>query len=305
MNTAPITLFVFNRLVHTQKTIQSLQKNILAAESNLFIYADAPRNESDEDGVGHVRAYLRTITGFKSITIRHREKNLGVDEHIIQGVTEIVNEFGKIIVLEDDLVTSIWFLKYMNDALNFYENKPQVACIHGYLLPVKQKLNEVFFLKGADCWGWATWKHAWDLFEPDGLKLLKKIEEGGLQNEFDFKQTYPYTQALRDQAEGRVTCWDIRWYASAFLGNKLTLYPGKSMVNNIGHDNSGTHCFITDSYEVSISEIPVNIETEVVASAQAYQAFASFFRTLPGQNQRKKSWLSKSFKQIKALVLNK
>jgi hypothetical protein len=304
MSLAPVVLFVYNRLDHTQRTVQSLQANILAKDTDLFIYTDAARSAAATVPVNAVRDYLRTIDGFNSVTVRLRENNLGVDNNIILGVTEVINDYGKIIVLEDDLVTSKWFLQYMNDSLNFYKDQDEVACIHGYLLPIQQKLKESFFLKGADCWGWATWKRAWDFFEADGSTLVNELKAKALESEFDFGNTYPYTQALRDQAEGRTTCWDIRWYASAFLRNKLTLYPGQSLVNNIGHDNSGTHCGDTQSYEAALAEAPVNVEVDIVHNAQAYDAFAEFFRTLSIQSTvRRKSWLSRSFKHLKMFIL--
>lgn len=304
MSLAPVVLFVYNRLDHTRRTVQSLQQNFLAEDTDLYVYADAAQDASAGVKVNEVRDYLKTITGFKSVTIRLRETNLGVDDNIIDGVTEVINEYGKIIVLEDDLVTSRWFLQYMNDSLTFYKDQKEVACIHGYLLPVQQQLKEVFFLKGADCWGWATWKRAWDIFEADGSILLDKLKRKGLERDFDFGNTYPYTQALRDQAEGRTTCWDIRWYASAFLENKLTLHPGKSLVSNIGHDNSGTHCYETQSYDVALAEEPLAIEAKVVHDDLAYDAFAEFFKTLPNQAVlREKSWLSKSFKYFKTAIL--
>jgi hypothetical protein len=305
MSTAPIVLFVYNRLDHTRKTIESLRRNVLAEDSDLFIYSDAAKNSAAEPQVIAVRNYLQTVNGFKSVTIQLREINLGVDKNIIQGVTDIVNTYGKIIVLEDDLVTSKYFLQYMNDALNVYKDHTEVACIHGYLLPIAPQLEEVFFIKGADCWGWATWKRAWDLFEVDGSLLLDQIEQLELQDEFDFRGTYPYTKALRDQASGRTDCWDIRWYAAAFLKNKLTLYPGKSLVNNIGHDNSGTNCADTESYEVEVAEHRVNVTAEVLHLDVAYEAFADFFRTLPLQGSLQKSRLSRSFKYVKSFLLNR
>ncbi|MBC7568043.1 MAG: glycosyltransferase family 2 protein [Pedobacter sp.] len=304
MSIAPVVLFVYNRLDHTRQTIQALQKNILAEESDLYIYADGAKNVAAEVPVNVLREYLKTINGFKSVTIRLRKNNIGLNENIISGVTEVINACGKAIVLEDDLVTSKWFLRYMNDALDLYIDQQQVACIHGYLPPVKQKLKEAFFLKGADCWGWGTWKRAWDLFEPDGSILLSKIEKGELQDEFDFGGTYPYTQALSVLGADGAACWDIRWYASAFLENKLTLYPGTSLVNNIGHDNSGTNCADTQSYEVVLAENQLNVEVVILHDELAYNAFADFFRTLPDLQLHRKSWISKSFKYIKSLVVN-
>ncbi|HMI01965.1 MAG TPA: glycosyltransferase family A protein [Pedobacter sp.] len=303
MNHAPIILFVHNRPEHTKKVIESLHQNTLSKETELYIYADAAKDEAALTGVDLVRDYLPTISGFKSVHICLRETNLGVDENIISGVTDVLNTRGKAIVLEDDLVTSPWFLQYMNDALNFYQDREEVASIHAYTYPIPQKLKEVFFLKGADCWGWATWKNRWSLFERDGTKLLSRIVEQKLESEFNFDNTYPYVQALRDQAEGRTKCWDIRWYASAFLEKKLTLYPGQSLVHNIGHDASGSHCGDTRHFDVLLSQSSLNIVTDVLPDAEAYHAFADFLRTLPSHaNLLPKSWLSRSFKSLKSLI---
>ena len=299
-NTAPIILLVYNRLSHTQKVVDALKENLLSKDSELYIYADAAKDTAAADKVNQLRSYLPGITGFKSVHIRLRENNLGVDENTIQAVTEVINIHGKAIVLEDDLLTSPWFLKYMNDGLEFYERQDRVASIHGYVYPVHQELKEVFFLKGADCWGWATWKRAWDFFEPDGAKLMDKIAAQGLQKEFDFDNTYPYFQALKDQAAGNTTHWDIRWYASAFLAEKLTLYPGKSLVTNIGHDASGTHCGHSTDYDVEMAQSAPSVETGMIPDPQAFRAFADFFKQLPSANAiRPKGFLSRTVKKLK------
>lgn len=303
ITTAPIILFVYNRLSHTQQVIAALRENLLSAESELYIYADAAKNADAIQSVHELRSFLTTITGFKSVHICLRETNLGVDDNTILGVTEVISIHGKVIVLEDDLVTAPWFLKYMNEALDFYENNDEVASIHGYVYPIPQGLKEVFFIKGADCWGWATWKRAWDLFEHDGAKLLEKINAQGLQKEFDFDNTYPYVKALEQQAIGNTTHWDIRWYASAFLAKKLTLYPGQSLVKNIGHDASGTHCGHSNNYDVTLSLSPLSVETEVIADQDAYHAFADFMRSLPfNSHTRPKGIASRLFKKLKTSV---
>ncbi|WP_316841250.1 glycosyltransferase family 2 protein [Pedobacter gandavensis] len=301
MNTkAPIVLFVYNRLSHTQQVIAALKENSLSKESDLYIYADAPRNDDALEKVTALRNYLPGITGFKNVHICYRESNLGVDDNIIQGVTEVINLRGKAIVVEDDLVTSPWFLKFMNDALDYYEHKEEVISIHGYVYPVQQKMKEVFFLKGADCWGWATWKRGWDLFEPDGTKLMDKMLTQGRQKEFDFDHTYPYFKALEEQALGKTKVWDIRWYASAFLADKLTLYPGQSLVKNIGHDASGTHCGTNDHFDVELTSSPLSVETEMVPDVIAYRAFAGFFKNLSNKTTAPpKGLLSRSFKNLK------
>ena len=183
---APIALIVYNRLTNTKETVNALSKNMLAKESDLTIFSDGPKADKDIEKVNEVRNYLKTITGFKSITIIESAVNKGLAASIISGVTEIVNKYTRIIVLEDDLVTSPYFLTYMNDALEMYENEEKVASIHGFIYPVKKELPETFFIKGADCWGWATWKRAWDLFESDGLKLLNELKNRKLTKEFNF-----------------------------------------------------------------------------------------------------------------------
>ena len=292
-STAPVILFVYNRLEHTKRTVEALQQNFLASESELYVYSDAAKNSEARIAVDELRSYLSTICGFRSVHIELREKNLGVDENIVRGVTEIINEKGRVIVLEDDLVTSPWFLKYMNDALDFYENEEKVISIHGYTYPVKEKLKEVFFLKGADCWGWATWKRGWDLLEIDGRKLLDQFTDEKLKTDFNFNNTYDYIGALTRQANGETKEWDIRWYASAFLADKLTLYPGSSLVGNIGHDASGSHCGVSNLYDVILSGVAIDVETKTIPDEEAYLAFANFFRSISATPRiEKKSWFS-------------
>lgn len=278
MNLAPIILFVYNRPWHTRQVIEALQKNILASESELFIYSDAAKNGANGDKVVEVRSYLRTITGFKKITIVERESNLGLAQSVITGVTEIVNKYGRVIVLEDDLVTSPHFLEYMNNALDLYENEERVISIHGYVYPVKEKLPDTFFIKGADCWGWATWKRGWDLFERDGAKLLSSLAAKKATRDFDFEGSYPYTLMLKSQIKGFNSSWAIRWYASAFLADKLTLYPGKSLVQNIGFDNSGTHTGKNNYFNVEVNTSKVNLnKIDTQEDMKARKVFIGYF----------------------------
>lgn len=258
-NYAPIVLFVYNRPLHTRQTIEALQRNDLAKESDLIVYSDAQKMEAHAAAVNDVRQYVREIDGFKSVTVIERETNFGLANSIISGVAEVVGRAGRIIVLEDDLITTPYFLKYMNDALNCYENEERVVSIHGYMFPVAEKLPETFFLRDPGCWGWATWKRGWDLFEPDGAKLMALIKEGNMEREFNFAGSYDYVAMLESQVAGRNNSWAVRWYASAFLLNKLTLYPGRSLVQNIGGDGSGQHEGTSDSFscELAIGSVRV------------------------------------------------
>jgi len=186
---APICLFVYKRPDLTFKTVTSLKENLYANESNLFIYSDAAKNDKDNSLVFEVRKYIKSIEGFKSVKFIERENNFGLSESIISGVSEVINQFDKVIVLEDDLITSKYFLKYMNEALDKYENENKVMSIHGYIYPVKSKLPETFFLRGTDCWGWATWKNRWQTFEKDGKILLEHLKEKKLAYSFDHNGT--------------------------------------------------------------------------------------------------------------------
>ncbi|MBP5502194.1 MAG: glycosyltransferase family 2 protein, partial [Bacteroidales bacterium] len=202
---APIVLFVYNRLSHTQKTVEALQKNTLAELSTLIIYSDGPKNSEDKKNIEEIRIYLKTIIGFKKIQIIEKENNEGLAKSIIDGVTETINKYGKIIVLEDDIVTSPGFIKYMNDALDLYENEPLVMHISGYMYPLaKNKLPETFFYQAASCWGWGTWKSAWNLLETNAEVLYKKLQEKKLMDTFNINTIHGFEQQLLDNISGKL-----------------------------------------------------------------------------------------------------
>jgi len=279
MTLSPIALFTYNRPYHTRKTVEALQQNKLSSQSDLFVFSDGPKDEVSGSRVQEVRNYLKNINHFKSVSIIERESNTGLAANIQGGVQQILSMFGKVIVLEDDLLTSPFFLDFMNEGLRIYENDENVISIHGYLLPVKAKLPDTFFLRCADCWGWATWKRGWDLFQPDGNLLLKRLIESKQTKQFDFDGSYPFTQMLMDQIAGKTNSWAIRWYASGFLANKYTLYPGKSLLSNIGGDGSGTNNGFEYSSPPPLDPDPVKISRiEVCQNAEAYQAFVAYHR---------------------------
>lgn len=276
---APVALFVYNRPVHTKKVIESLLKNILASETELFIFSDGPKiNASSEQIqlITELREYIKNIRGFKSLKIIEREKNLGLAKSVIHGVTEIIKIHGKVIVLEDDIVVSPYFLDYMNEGLIIYESNEDVISISAYNYPIDNKgIPSTFFMRGADCQGWATWKRGWNLLETETEKLYNEIISKGLKYEFDIKGSYPYCEMLKRQIEGKVDSWAIRWYASAFLKNKYTLYPSVSLIFNIGFDNSGTHCGGVDNFNNKEwnDKFPVKIEKiDVIKNNKIVQA---------------------------------
>jgi hypothetical protein len=276
---APIALFAYKRPEHLRRTLAALKANPIARQSMLYVFADGPKNESDATAVAEVRNIVAEIEGFAEVRVFARETNAGLARSIIEGVTRVINDHKRVIVIEDDLIVAPCFLQYMNDALAMYADDGDVASIHAYVYPVEQSLPDTFFLKGADCWGWATWDRAWSAFEPDGAKLLDGLMAPDMAYEFDLDGSYPYTQMLRDQVAGKNDSWAIRWHASSFLAEKLTLYPGRSLVQNIGHDSSGTHCEDTERYSVAMAEDLIGIQRiPLREDARARAAFGQFLR---------------------------
>ena len=192
MNLAPIVLFVYNRPWHTLQTLEALRKNALASESILYIFADGPKPFADESAmhkINETRECIKKKQWCKEVIIYEREINLGLADSIINGVTEIVNKHGKIIVLEDDIVTSKGFLKYMNDALDIYELEEKVMHISGYMFPVKKKLPKTFFYKPTTCWGWATWSRSWKYFKKDAKSQIDILDNTKSWREFTINYT--------------------------------------------------------------------------------------------------------------------
>ena len=283
MSLAPIALFVYARLTHTRLTVEALLNNPGAELSDLIIFSDAARTPDKQTNVDEVRAYLETITGFLSVTINYRSNNFGLAKSIIEGVTEVLNVHESVIVLEDDLVTSPYFLSYMNEALDKYAEDERVASIHGYVYPVKQSLPEAFFLRGADCWGWGTWKRGWMHFNPHGQHLLNELKQRKLISAFNFNGVYSFSNMLEGQIDGFNDSWAVRWHASVFLADKLTLHPGRSLVHNIGMDDSGTHCEKTKKFDTHLSKVPINLAN--IPVAHSFEVAQIFERFLRGQSR--------------------
>jgi hypothetical protein len=257
MKLAPIALFVYKRPEHTQHVLESLSQNTLAQKSSLFIFCDAAKKKQDQASVHHVRQIAKSKKWCGKVKIIERSKNWGLAKSIIAGVTELCNQYGKVIVLEDDLVLSPYFLDYMNQALTQYQADPRVMHISGYMFPLQLKMPETFFLQTASCWGWATWKRAWDHFNPNGEALYKKITDQNLKYQFDYEGSYPFLKMLKNQVNGIVDSWAVRWYATIFLNGGLCLHPGQSLTQNKGLDGSGTHGGADSSFETQLMNHPV------------------------------------------------
>lgn len=239
---APIVLFTFSRPEHTKRTIESLAENSIANESQLIVYSDAPKSESDVPLVSEVRKVLRSIEGFNSITLIERQKNFGLARNIIEGVGEVCDKFGKAIVLEDDIVTSPFFLKFMNDALEVYENNQDVWHISGWNYPIDPKgIGDAFFWRVMNCWGWATWQDRWKHFRKDAQYLINNWSKDRIWR-FNLNGTIDFWSQITDNQQGLIDTWAVFWYATIFEHHGLCLNPTTSLVRNIGHDGSGSNC---------------------------------------------------------------
>lgn len=280
---APVALFAYMRYDHLSTTVCTLAANPEAPRTHLTVFCDAAKKPEHQTGVDAVRRFAALIEGFASVTVVERERNLGLAASIIDGVTRVVNDHGRVIVVEDDLMLSPHFLRYMNDALDLYSSDEKVASIHGYCYPVTRQLPETFFMRGADCWGWATWKRAWAHFREDGSALLEELERRGLVLEFDYDGNYGFSRMLRDHIAGRNDSWAIRWHASCFLDGLLTLYPGRSLVHNIGNDSSGTHSRATGAFDQVLTTSSIHVERlQLKASELGRSAFLDYFRIARG-----------------------
>jgi hypothetical protein len=235
---SPIICFVYNRLGHTRKTIAHLKKNALAIESDLFIFSDGGRDKKSWRKVTVLRNYLHTISGFKSVTIIERETNYYLERNIIEGVTQIINKYGRVIVVEDDVCVNPYFLHYMNDALNLYENKTNVMHISSINHFDIQSQDDANFTSLMECgWGWATWKNRWHYF-----KHFQSKEESldGLSKEDLNNLEYNGRLQCLKSVEKKPIPWDICWAIAIYKNKGLCMEPVKPMATNIGL-YGGTH----------------------------------------------------------------
>jgi len=269
---APIALFCYKRPEHLARTLESLRVNPLARASQLHVFSDGPKHSADRSAVEQVRALIRNIKGFAEVLVHERVGNLGLAQSVIEGVTELSRTYGRVIVLEDDLVVAPTFLTFMNQALQRYQDEPKIMQVSGYMFPVahSESVGSTFLCRVPASWGWGTWERAWKSLDLDSAKLLVLLQQEGKQYEFNVKGVYPYIEHLKLQAEGKLDVWGVRWYASMFVRGGLCLYPGQSMVQNIGMDGSGFHCGISHLFDVQLSahdawQFPDRIEESELA----------------------------------------
>lgn len=261
-------------------SLESLKTNAEAAYSDLTVFIDGPLYKSDEDLVNQVYEIANSVTGFQSVNVFKSRNNKGLASSIISGIDKIFENSSEIVVLEDDLIVSPFFLNFMSCSLEKYKNEKQVASIHGYLPNLSKEIYEPFFLRGADCWGWATWRDRWMETEWDGIKLRDELKSKNLVTQFNFDGRYNYFGMLERQIRGENDSWAIRWHASMFLQNRLTLYPSKSLVINTGMDGTGRHSGVSQNYDTQLTKSPIQVTNiQISESRKAREEFKAFFRS--------------------------
>ena len=302
MTFAPIVLFVYNRPVHTRQTLESLARNPLAAESELFIYADGPKEDATDQTVSRVkdvRSLIRERRWCKTVHIAESEKNKGLAESVIAGVTEIVNRFERIIVLEDDLLLADTFLSFMNMALETYKNDLRIFSVSGYRYPgivPRHYQEDVFLFPRASSWGWGTWKGRWSLADWQLKDFDKFMSNKDSQKRFNAGGR-DLTGMLVSQAQGKIDSWAIRWCYAQHVNNAYGLFPVKSRVQNIGFDGSGIHCGKTDKNYGCIEDFSdlVTLPQDIEIDSEMIKNHAAFFgesHRPPTAFQRLKKYLA-------------
>lgn len=279
---APVVLFVYNRPEHTRKTVEALRLNRGATQTDLIVYSDAAKKFDQEDKVAETRAFVDQITGFRSVTVRKQTWNQGLAASIIEGVTNVVEEYGRVIVLEDDIVTSPFFLLFMNQTLDFYENEKNVWHISGWNYPVDfEGVGDAFLWRGMNCWGWATWADRWQFFEKEPEKLINEWSSEE-KYRFDLDGSGVFWCQVESNAKKKINTWAIFWYATIFQNRGLCLNPSVSYVENIGHDGTGVHCGVSDSHSISVlnERAGFSLPTQIYESTNSVMKIKKFYKGL-------------------------
>jgi hypothetical protein len=254
MTLAPICLFTYNRLEETKRTVEALQKNNLALESELYIFSDGSKSDKGKKEIQILRNYLKTVDGFKNVTVFESSENKGLAKSIVLGVSSIIKKYGKVIVLEDDLISSTNFLDYMNQALVFYEKNEKVFSISGYTLslPSLSNYSKDFYLGyRASSWGWGTWLNRWEIIDW-GVKDYQKFKWNLISNIKFMRGGSDLPLMLYRQMNGKIDSWAIRWCFHQFKNDLLTVNPTKSKIMSIGFGETATHTKTNDRFETDL-----------------------------------------------------
>jgi hypothetical protein len=276
---APIAIFAFNRPNHLANCLQSLERCVGLENSEGTIFIDGARNDQEADVVSSSVGVALKFASKYNFKVEARQENFGLAKSITSGIDEMFSLSSKLIVIEDDLILAKGFLDFMNKGLSRYENNSGVASISGYQYPIEKELHTSVFLRGADCWGWATWKDRWEQTSFSGKELLNQIRTKKLANEFNLEGSNNYVDLLEKQILGEINSWAILWHASMFLQNRLSLYPPYSLVSNEGGDGLGTHFGNNQLYSQKISdEMDFLLPSSIEQSEEYRDALIEFYQ---------------------------
>jgi len=273
--TAPVVLFVYNRPLHTEQALRSLQKNALAKETVLYVFADGPKEHAtaeDKKNIRETRTLFKELSGFKHVIVFEKEKNQGLAASVVAGVTEIVNKHGQVIVLEDDLLVSPHFLDFMNRGLYLYQDSPNVYSVTGFMFPVGGVEAKTVLLPYISTWGWATWKSKWEIFDTHMPDKAMIKHNPFLLSRFNLAD-YNYAGMLDLGNKS----WGIKWYFSVFIRNGLSVFPTQTLVNNIGFDGSGENCVAEDSDTSFPLSEQIMVSHESTINLVFYSSFLNYF----------------------------
>lgn len=279
---APIVLFTYDRPHHTRQTVEALAANDGARESDLFVYSDGPRTADNEEAVQTVREYLRTVRGFKSVTLIEREENRGLASSVIAGVGEVLSRTTSVIVMEDDLLTSRNFLQFVNAALATYEQRPDVFSVTGYNYPLdipSTYPEDAYLSYRSSSWGWGTWRDRWSRVDWSISDYAEFLRDPEAQERFR-RGGDDLQPMLELQMSGKLDSWSIRFDYAHYRHDAFCVHPVVSKVQNIGFDGSGVHCTETDDYDVELDpgDRPFELPRDLRLDQTALRAFDRKFR---------------------------
>ncbi len=287
LNLAPILLFVYNRPDHAARLVESLMSCELSKESELFIFADAPKIDANIEDIAKNTAvieFVNSISHFKKVTVYKNETNKGVDKSIMDGVSKIINLYGKVIVLEDDLIVGSFFLKYMNWGLNSYFNDKRIYSVNGFMFPIEYNGDKDVVLLTYSCaWGWATWKDRWESFKYEEESRGVISSSNYLQKQFNLPGI-DYANMLIHHRE----CWDINWYYYIFKNNGLNVFPTKSLIKNSGFDGTGVHCTNIDFFQKFDPTIELKLTVEIRKDLDFIKIYFDYFEKESVQSLKSK-----------------
>jgi hypothetical protein len=273
---APLAIFTYNRPEHTARLLHSLERNKEFATSPITIYCDGPKAPEHEPAIQKTRQVVRDMAP-KRARLVMRDGNFGLAKSIIAGVSEQVAEHGRVVVIEDDLVFSPAALGFLNLGLNRYAEAERVMHVSAYMYPVPRLPDTPFFCGEATCWGWATWDRAWAHFNPDAGALLAEIDRRDARRDFNIRGSFYFYQMLKLQSDGKLDSWAIRWYASMFVRDGLSLHPNRSYVENLGFDGTGVHCKVDDRFIVTTTNrLPQSWPKEIARNEEAIDAMVAY-----------------------------